>query len=97
MLYNLSLYHPKFRLGVNFRCTPARPGVLRHTLPGRCSDSACFADSCWFAALQLTAAVPHQMRRGPVDEECPTALRATGLHYRVYQRRAMRAMGADAV
>src|SRR2546430_6682351 len=49
------------------------------------------------ATLQLAAAVPREMRRGPVDEECPTALRATGFDDRVDQRRAMSAMGADAV
>src|SRR5437016_1696852 len=58
--------------------------------------SLILADS-WYVTLQLAVAFPRQMRRGPVDEECPTALRAMGFDRRVDQRRAMSAMGADAV
>ena len=49
------------------------------------------------ATLRHAAAISRQMRRGPVNEECPAALRATGLRYRLHQGCAMTAVGTHAV
>src|SRR5690348_1126208 len=62
-----------------------RPGALRD-LPARTR-----------AALQLAAAVSRQIRRGPVNEECAAAFRATSFGHRLHEGRAMIAIGTHAV